>query len=124
MITATGLIDKAPVNEVELVEKVREMSGLSVRIVTEGVRRAMEFSGTGTYAPYVPKKRLAYARSAMAEALNNWMHNDQVHFPADPNLRVVMVGWTKEYKKTERGEIKRWRQVDGDPHPARKCAFR
>ena len=124
MITATGLIDTALLNEIWLVGEVKKMLKLSVRIVTEGVRRAIEFSGTGTYAPYVSKKRLAYERSVVGETLNNWMHNEQGHFPPDPNLRVVQVGWTKEYLKTERGEIKRWRQVEGDPHPARKCAFR
>ena len=124
MITATGLIDTAPVNEVELVGEVKKMLGLSARIVAEGVRRAIEFSGTGTYAPYVSKKRLAYERSVVGETLNNWMHNEQGHFPPDPNLRVVQVGWTKEYLQKDHGKIKRWRQVEGGAHPARKCAFR
>jgi len=127
MIAATGLIKTAPVdtvNEFELVGKVRKMSGLSVRIVTEGVRRAIEFSGTGKYAPYVAKKRLEYEKTVMGEAFNNWMHNEQVLFPADPNLRVVLVGYTKEYSKTEPGEKQRWKPVEGDPHPGRRCAFR
>ncbi|GMI58984.1 hypothetical protein ScalyP_jg1611 [Parmales sp. scaly parma] len=123
MITATGLIDTAPVNEVELVGEVKKMLGLSARIVAEGVRRAIEFSGTGTYAPYVRKKRLAYEKSVMGEALKNWMHDEQEIFPPDPNLRVVQVGWTKEYLQKDHGKIKRWRQVEGGAHPARKCAF-
>ena len=95
MVTATGLIDTALVNEVWLVGEVKKMLGLSVRIVTEGVRRAIEFSGTGTYTPYVSKKRLAYERSVMGEALKNWIHDEQEIFPPDPKFDGRL-GWLEE----------------------------
>jgi len=37
MVTATGLIDAALVDEIVLVGKVKKMLGLPVRIVAEGV---------------------------------------------------------------------------------------